>query len=159
MEIAKVTEKRREQVVAAAGGFDAIPSITPERWAESGIPADVVDSLAAFLREPEGRELFARCEAAIRRVRERAPADEAAGAPLEGRTFVLTGTLSSLSRDAAKEKLEALGAKVSGSVSKKTDAVIAGEAAGSKLDKARELGIEIWDEAKLLGLLASHGVA
>jgi DNA ligase (NAD+) len=72
---------------------------------------------------------------------------------------VLTGTLPTLSRDQAKEKLEALGAKVAGSVSKKTRFVVAGEAAGSKLDKAQELGVEVWDEPRLLALLAEHGVA
>ena len=70
---------------------------------------------------------------------------------------MLTGTLSALTRDAAKAKLEALGAKVAGSVSKKTSFVVAGEAAGSKLDKAAELGVEIWDEARLLAFLAEQG--
>jgi DNA ligase (NAD+) len=77
--------------------------------------------------------------------------------PLEGRIVVRTGTLASLTRDEAKEKLEALGAKVAGSVSKKTSFVVAGEAAGSKLDKAEELGIQIWDEAKLQTFLKSNG--
>jgi len=72
---------------------------------------------------------------------------------LIGKTFVLTGTLPNLSRDAAKEKLEAVGAKVSGSVSKKTDYVVAGSDAGSKLDKAQELGVTILDEAGLLALI------
>jgi DNA ligase (NAD+) len=83
-------------------------------------------------------------------------AAQATAAPLEGQTIVLTGTLPTLSRDEAKERLEALGAKVSGSVSKKTSFVVAGEAAGSKLDKAQELGVEVWDEARLLALLAEH---
>ncbi len=78
--------------------------------------------------------------------------------PFAGKTVVLTGSLSIMSRDDAKERLTALGAKVSGSVSKKTDLVIAGEAAGSKLAKAQELGIEVIDEAEMIRLLDNpHG--
>ncbi|MBU1215410.1 MAG: NAD-dependent DNA ligase LigA [Gammaproteobacteria bacterium] len=77
--------------------------------------------------------------------------------PLSGKTFVLTGTLPTMSRDEAKAKLEALGAKVAGSVSKKTSCVVAGAEAGSKLDKARELNVPVWDEAALQVLLANNG--
>lgn len=77
--------------------------------------------------------------------------------PLSGRTFVLTGTLSSMDRDEAKAKLRALGADVSGSVSKNTFAVVAGEEAGSKLDKAQELGVSVMDEKEFLSLLRKHG--
>ncbi|MDX2132673.1 MAG: NAD-dependent DNA ligase LigA [Planctomycetota bacterium] len=75
-----------------------------------------------------------------------------------GKTIVLTGTLGSYEREALKEVLEGLGAKVSGSVSGKTSLVIAGESAGSKLEKARELGVEVWDEERLLAALREAGV-
>lgn len=76
---------------------------------------------------------------------------------MAGQTFVLTGTLPSLSRDEAKALIEAAGGKVSGSVSKKTDWVVAGTEAGSKLDKAQALGIDIIDEDGLRRLLAQGG--
>ena len=72
---------------------------------------------------------------------------------MQGKTFVLTGTLSTLTRDEAKERLQMRGAKVSGSVSKRTDYVVAGDDPGSKLEQARKLGIEILEEQGLLDLL------
>ncbi len=119
--------------------------------AASGLQEIHADPVAlAELREAEAA-MQRRCSASI-------PKATAAvsKAPLDGQTFVLTGTLASLSRDDAKARLEALGAKVSGSVSRKTSFVVAGEAAGSKLDKAQELGVAVWDEAQLLALLAGH---
>lgn len=82
----------------------------------------------------------------------------AAEKPLRGETWVLTGTLSGMTRDEAKEKLESLGAKVAGSVSGKTSCVVAGEAAGSKLAKAEKLGVPVMDEEAFTDFLSSHGV-
>jgi DNA ligase (NAD+) len=78
--------------------------------------------------------------------------------PLAGQIWVVTGKLEALSRDDAKARLQALGAKVAGSVSAKTTCLVAGPGAGSKLAKANELGIEVVDEQALLSLLAAHGV-
>jgi DNA ligase (NAD+) len=76
--------------------------------------------------------------------------------PVAGKNFVLTGTLTSLSREDAKERLQALGAKVSGSVSAKTDFVVAGDTPGSKLSKAESLGIAVLDEKQFLELITSQ---
>lgn len=79
--------------------------------------------------------------------------------PLAGQTLVLTGTLTAMGRDEAKDKLQQLGAKVAGSVSAKTSAVIAGDNAGSKLAKAEELGVAVWTEQQMLDLFKEHGLA
>ncbi|MEM1229960.1 MAG: helix-hairpin-helix domain-containing protein, partial [Pseudomonadota bacterium] len=86
------------------------------------------------------------------------PVTAAASLPLDGQTWVLTGTLEALSRNDAKAHLQALGAKVAGSVSGKTDQVVAGPGAGSKLTKAQSLDVPVMDEAALLEFLAQHGV-
>ena len=80
------------------------------------------------------------------------------GGPLSGQTFVLTGSLQAFTREQAGERLEALGAKIASSVSKKTSVLVAGEEAGSKLAKARELNVRIWGESDLLSYLSEHGV-
>jgi DNA ligase (NAD+) len=116
----------------------------------------VAARIAHFFAEPHNREVIAALQANGVHWKEGAPQRSSEG-PLAGQTVVLTGGLESMSRDDAGARLEALGAKVSGSVSKKTSFVVAGEAAGSKLVKAQELGLEIWDEARLLAFLAEHG--
>jgi DNA ligase (NAD+) len=115
-----------------------------------GIGPELMDSLQKFLHEPHNREVIKRLKGAIRLGRAPAPAGRPVG---ETRTFVLTGTLSSMTREQAQAELEARGHKVSGSVSKKTDYVVAGEEAGSKLDKARSLGVKVLDEEQFLHLL------
>jgi len=115
----------------------------------------VARRIAHFFAEPHNREVIAALRAAGVHWKE-GPPRRASDGPLAGQTVVLTGGLSSMTRDEAGARLEALGAKVSGSVSKKTSFVVAGEAAGSKLAKAQELGLDIWDEARLLAFLEEH---
>jgi DNA ligase (NAD+) len=115
----------------------------------------VAARIAGFFAEPHNREVVQALRAAGVHWPEGPPQRSAEG-PLAGQTVVLTGALSAMSRDAAGDRLQALGAKVAGSVSKKTSFVVAGEAAGSKLEKARELGIEVWDEARLLEFLNAN---
>lgn len=156
-EIPKLTAKRAEQLAAAFESIDAVLAADVEALAAAGLPADTAAALHGFVQSGEGRTLLQRCADALEALHAVVPAaDAAAQGALEGQTVVLTGTLSSLTRDEAKARLEALGAKVAGSVSKKTSFVVAGEAAGSKLDKAQELGVEIWDEAKLQAFLAAQ---
>ena len=109
-------------------------------------------AIRAFFQEPHNREVLTRLQAAGVQW-PTAAAQITADQPLAGKSFVLTGALDALTRDEASERLRALGAKVAGSVSKKTDYVIAGRDAGSKLDKAQELGVSVIDEAGLLALL------
>ncbi len=121
----------------------------------SDIGPVVASRIAHFFAEPHNREVIAALRANGVLWKEGAP-QRATEGPLSGMTVVLTGGLDAMSRDEAGARLEALGAKVSGSVSKKTSFVVAGEAAGSKLAKAQELGLEVWDEAKLLAFLDKH---
>ncbi len=113
----------------------------------------VAESVHAFFAEPHNREVVEQLRAAGVHWSEAAPTPGAT-LPLAGQTVVLTGTLPTLTREQAQALLEAAGAKVAGSVSKKTSYVIAGAEAGSKLDKARALGVPVLDEAGLQALLA-----
>jgi DNA ligase (NAD+) len=136
----------------------ALLAADPAQWVATGLPAAAAENLHSFLADAGNLAALRHDEDAMQRLLGAIPmAAEAAAKPLEGQTFVLTGTMPGLARDAAKARLEALGAKVSGSVSKKTHVVVAGAEAGSKLDRARELGVVVWDEAQLLALLAEHG--
>ena len=157
MNIPRLTAKRAEQLETAFDSIVAVAAADVDALEETGLPRETAESVHGFLAGREGHALVGRTNRALERLRE-ASADvrEAQAGPLEGSTVVLTGTLASLTRDSAKDRLEALGAKVSGSVSKKTSFVVAGEAAGSKLAKAEELGVEVWDEARLLAFLSDH---
>ena len=114
----------------------------------------VAQSVVQFFAEPHNLQVIAGLRAAGVRYQAVAPQAAVSGA-VAGKTFVLTGALSGLSRDDAKARIEAAGGKVTGSVSKKTDFVVAGSDAGSKLDKAQTLGIQIIDEQQLIALLDS----
>ncbi|QNN77169.1 NAD-dependent DNA ligase LigA [Pseudoxanthomonas mexicana] len=158
LEIPKVTRVRAEQLASAFPSVQALLDAPVHNFVTAGLPSDAANAFATWLEDETNAQLLSRCGAALDELRAITPADVAVSAgPLDGKTVVLTGSLASMSRDEAGEKLEALGAKVAGSVSKKTHLVVAGEAAGSKLAKAQELGIEIWDEAQLLAFLAQHG--
>lgn len=116
----------------------------------------VAGHIRSFFEQPHNQEtLSALKEAGVEWQEE---VTDAAEQPLQGETWVLTGTLSEMTRDEAKAQLERLGAKVAGSVSKKTACVVAGEAAGSKLAKAEQLGVPVLDESGLLELLKQHGL-
>lgn len=113
----------------------------------------VAASIRAFGDEPRNRDLVERLKQAGVNTRSLQPEPSDAPGPLSGKTFVLTGTLSSMSREEATAALERLGAKVSGAVSRKTTYLVAGAEAGTKLDKARELGVETLDEDAFRALI------
>jgi DNA ligase (NAD+) len=115
----------------------------------------VAQSVRDFAEEPANRELVRRLQAAGVNTISQAP-ESAGPGPLTGKVFVLTGTLSSMTREQAQAALEKLGARVSGSVSRKTTYVVAGADAGSKLEKARELGVETLDEQQFAALIMKH---
>ncbi|TAN50591.1 MAG: NAD-dependent DNA ligase LigA, partial [Methylococcaceae bacterium] len=112
----------------------------------------VAGQVVAFFAQAHNREVIAALRQAGVHWPEGMPAGQG-DQPLLGRTFVITGTLSSMTRDEAKDRLQALGAKVAGSVSKNTHCLVAGSEAGSKLAKAQSLGVKVIDEAELLALL------
>lgn len=125
----------------------------------AGVGETVARSIITWCSDPAHRELLERLAAAGLTVEETAPVKAAGDSAVAGKTFVLTGTLPTLSRDDAAARIEASGGKVSGSVSKKTDFVVAGAEAGSKLAKAVELGVTVLDEAGLLALLGARAAS
>ena len=130
-------------MAADAGVLQGAPDVGPV----------VAESIARFFAEPHNREVIAQLREARVRWPETVPRQAVVAGRFAGKIVVLTGTLPTLTREDAKARLEAAGAKVSGSVSKKTDVVIAGAEAGSKLDRAAELGVAVIDEATMLAWL------
>lgn len=154
--IPEIGESTATQLAAHFGSLEAIMAADAAALMTTPDVGPVVaERVLAFFAEPHNRAVIA----ALRAAGVTWPALAAAAPrsqPLAGQTWVLTGTLSALTRDEAGDRLRALGAKVSGSVSAKTHVVVAGESAGSKLDKAQALGVTVWDEAQLLALLQEH---
>ena len=152
--IRDVGEATAAALAAHFGSIESLEAATEEQIQEvPDIGPVVAAHVSHFMQQPHNREVIQQLRAAgvewpvqVRRA-------GAAEGPLAGKTFVLTGTLDSMSRDQASDRITALGGKVAGSVSKKTHYVVAGAEAGSKLKKAQELGVEVLDEAEFLRLL------
>lgn len=152
--IRHVGESTAKSLASHFGKLDALLAASEEQILEvDDIGPVVARSTLGFLADPLNRELIEQLRAAGIHWEESEPGPRAT--QLAGKTFVLTGTLPTLRRDEAQAMIEAAGGKVSGSVSKKTSYVVAGEEAGSKLAKAEELGVSILDEAGLMKLLES----
>ncbi len=167
--IRHVGETTAKDLAKYFGNLDAIMVASAEQLLEvHDVGPIVAQSIRQFFDEVHNREVVEQLRACgvhwpeVENKRRSGPQGENAsnGAPLgdlgpfDGKTVVLTGTLSTMTRDEAKDRLEALGAKISGSVSKKTHFVVAGTEAGSKLDKAVELGVTVLDEAQFLAMLS-----
>ena len=168
--IRHVGETTAKDLAKYFGNLDAIMDADVERLLEvHDVGPVVAQSLRQFFDEPHNREVVEQlraCKVSWPETKTQqgrgSQAENASNVPFgenlgffHGKTVVLTGTLVAMSRDDAKDKLEALGAKVAGSVSKKTDYVVAGTEAGSKLDKAVELGVAVLDEAQFLSMLSA----
>jgi DNA ligase (NAD+) len=156
-EIPGITRLRAEKLTAALPDAAALVDAEPVRFVAAGLPNEVALGLADWLDRDGHAQMLLKADDYRRTLLTRAPEQtEQVAGPLDGQTVVLTGTLAQMTRDEAKARLEALGAKVSGSVSRKTTFVVAGTEAGSKLTKAGELGVEVWDEDRLVAFLAQH---
>jgi DNA ligase, NAD-dependent len=154
--IPNVGEVTAENLVNQLGSLSAIENASLEQLQTVNDVGEVIaESIVDFFQEPHNRDVIEQLTSAEIGIHWPDVEIQALtiDSPFTGKTVVLTGTLSQLTRDEAKDKLKKLGAKVTGSVSKKTDLVIAGEAAGSKLTKAEELGIKVIDEQEMIDLL------
>lgn len=150
-----VGERTAKDLAMAFGNWDEFAACSRESLLSVPDVGEVTaDSILEFLHSPETAEEAHRLAGLI----QPQAVQRAAGGVFVGKTLVLTGTLPTLTREAATAMIEAAGGKVAGSVSKKTHAVVAGEAAGSKLEKARSLSIPVWDEAAFLAQLGEFTV-
>ena len=149
-----VGERTASLLAAHFGGIDPLMNATEEELTQvSEVGPKVAKALLEYFAEPRNRALIADLKA----VGLTMPAEKrVTTSQFEGLTFVITGTLPTLTREAAKALIESAGGRVSGTVSKKTDYVVAGEEAGSKLEKAQSLNVKIVDEPGLLALLAAQ---
>ncbi len=151
-----VGERTAQFLARAFPSMDALMAASEDELQRAEeIGPKVARSIRDFFADEQNVALVERLRSAGLQFTYDAPQPMAQVEGVAGRTFVLTGTLPNLTRDEAKKRIEAAGGKVTGSVSKKTDFLVAGEEAGSKLEKARTLGIKVLDEAELLELLAS----
>ncbi len=155
--IRHVGEATAKDLARHFGSLERIMAASVEELLEvPDVGPVVAQSIRTFFEQQHNVEVVEQLRAAgIRWEEGQGTGSDATPRPLAGRTLVLTGTLPTLSRDAAKALIEAAGGKVAGSVSKKTDWVVAGSEAGSKLDKARELGVTVLDEAGMRALLGA----
>ena len=154
--IRNVGEVTAKDLARHFGTLDALMNASVEELQEApDVGPIVAESIAAFFRERHNREVIEQLRAAGVHWKEGAPPAAKSAGPFTGKIVVLTGSLAAMSRDEAKDRIEALGGKVTGSVSKKTDFVVAGAEAGSKLDRARELGVAVLDEEQFLKLLGA----
>ncbi|MEW6569317.1 MAG: NAD-dependent DNA ligase LigA, partial [Chloroflexota bacterium] len=154
--IREVGESTAQALAQHFGELDALMRANTDQLMQvPDVGPVVAEHVARFFAEQHNREVIDGLLKAG--IHWEAPSEPRGPQPLAGKTYVITGTLEGLTRDEIKAKLEALGAKVTGSVSKKTTALIAGEEAGSKLDKARELDIPVLDQEGLAELLEGTG--
>jgi DNA ligase (NAD+) len=154
--IREVGEATAQVLADYFGSLDALMAASAEQLQEvRDVGPAVAAQVRAFFQEPHNREVITALRAAGVHWPETEGRLRSEDGALSGKTLVLTGTLEAMTRDQARERLQALGARVTGSVSARTDYVVAGESAGSKLDKARSLGVSVLSEEEFLRLLAA----
>ena len=158
--IRHVGERTAELLAARFSSLDALAQASAEQLEEvDEVGPRIAESIRAFFDSSRNRELVERLRAAGLRLEEEAPpaGEDSVASGIAGKAFVLTGTLQGMTRGAAKARIQSAGGKVTGSVSGKTDYIVAGADPGAKLRKAEQLGVAVLDEADLAGLLDAAG--